>query len=149
MLSTLKLLLPALLPSWRFFDVIAPSPRVQFTLLSTETESPHAWHEFRPRPATLSFATMLKRMIWNPEWNESLFLTSCAERLMEHPTQHSEDEIMTRIINDLRNNTQNSAMMAATHVQFRLLLVQRQGAQLHQNVTYHSRIQALHTRDVA
>ena len=36
MLRTLKLLLPVLIPSWRFFDFIAPSPRIQFSLLKTE-----------------------------------------------------------------------------------------------------------------
>ena len=50
MLHGLKLLLPALIPSWRFFDTIAPSPRIEYALL----HDPHAaaaWREFRPRPA--------------------------------------------------------------------------------------------------
>ena len=33
MLQTVKLLLPALIPSWRFFSTIAPSPRIEFALL--------------------------------------------------------------------------------------------------------------------
>jgi len=37
---------------------------------------------------------MSGRMFWNPSWNESLFLVSCAERLLQNPTPHSEDEIM-------------------------------------------------------
>lgn len=36
-------------------------------------------------------------MLWNPVRNESLFLVSCAERLIEHPTVHSEEEILKRI----------------------------------------------------
>jgi hypothetical protein len=48
MLQTLKLLLPALIPSWRFFDTIAPSPRIEFTLLKTAQDASGAWREFRP-----------------------------------------------------------------------------------------------------
>lgn len=29
-LAPFKLLLPALIPSWNFFDVIAPAPRVEY-----------------------------------------------------------------------------------------------------------------------
>ncbi len=94
MLHTLKLLLPALLPSWNFFDVIAASPRIQFCLLTKENEPPPEWHEFRPRPEKLTLIQMLKRILWNPQWNESLFMVSCAERIIEHSSQlasqHSE-----------------------------------------------------------
>ena len=33
MRNPFKLLLPALIPSWSFFDVIAPSPRIEYALL--------------------------------------------------------------------------------------------------------------------
>ncbi len=143
MLQTLKLLLPAIIPSWRFFDFIAPSPRIQFALLRAADEVPHQWHEFRPRPAQLSFKKMLGRMIWNPRWNESLFLVSCAERLMEHPTQHSEDEILQRIMAELQTHSLATSVMTATHLQFRLLVIKRQDSQLQQTVSFHSRIQPL------
>jgi len=146
MLHTLKLLLPALLPSWRFFDFIAASPRIQFALLSAENDSSCEWREFRPRPARLSFVQMLGRMLWNPRWNESLFLVSCAERLVECPTQHSEDEILKRIIKEFEANPSDSHLLAATHLQFRLVLVQRQGSQLEHEVVYLSRSQALPER---
>ncbi|WP_197722154.1 hypothetical protein [Sulfuriflexus mobilis] len=145
----LKLLLPALLPSWRFFDVIAPSPRVQFTLLGAEDETPREWHEFRPRPAQLSFLHMLGRMFWNPQWNESLFMVSCAERLMEYPMRHSEDEILNRIIQEVMARGAHDEVKAATHLQFRLLRVRRQGSQLQEEVAFHSRIQPLPVREAA
>src|SRR5262245_54705619 len=104
MLHTLKLLLPALLPSWKFFDTIAPSPRIEFTLLRTPNDIP-VWQEFRPRPAHLTIRTMLQRLFWNPRWNESLFLVSCAERLMQHPTDHSRQELMHRITTECQRNT--------------------------------------------
>jgi hypothetical protein len=98
----LKLLLPALIPSWNFFDVIAPSPRVEYARLRSIGDAQGEWREFRPRPARLSPQEMLKRLFWNPRWNESLFLVSCAERLTDVATAHSEDEIFKRIAADLR-----------------------------------------------
>lgn len=143
MLHTLKLLIPALIPSWRFFDAIAPSPRIQFTLLTADDEVPHEWHEFRPRPAHLSFPCMLGRMLWNPQWNETLFVVSCAERLMEYPTRHSEHEILKRIIGDIVREPVNAACATATHLQFRLLTLERREGGLHEEVTYHSRVVSL------
>ncbi|MCK4864564.1 MAG: hypothetical protein KAT06_03985 [Gammaproteobacteria bacterium] len=146
-LKPIKLLLPALIPSWNFFDVIAPSPRIQFALLKSEHDSVQKWQEFRPRPAQLSFSQMLKRMLWNPKWNESLFMVSCAERIMGDSTQqmiqHSENEILKRIENNLIDTNSRSSMPDATHLQFRLKFIQRQGTELHEEVTFHSRIQAL------
>lgn len=101
MLRALKLLAPALIPSWKFFDVIAPSPRIQYALLAAQTDDPDDWREFRPRPASLSPAAMLVRLFWNPRWNESLYLVSCAERLIDEPTAHAEDQIHARIAVDL------------------------------------------------
>ena len=143
-LRPLKLLLPALIPSWNFFDIIAPSPRIQFVLLNSANEMPDNWQEFRPRPATLSITQMLKRMLWNPKWNESLFLVSCAERIMGDSTQelieHSENEILKRIKNDL---LQKHKTLTASHLQFRLLFVQRKGSELEEEITFLSHIQDL------
>ena len=145
MLKTLKLLLPALVPSWRFFDIIAPSPRIQFALLNEENGEPLNWQEFRPRPNHVPFVQMLARLFWNPHWNESLFMVSCAERLMQNPTQHSEDEILQRILNELKQG----GSVAASHVQFRLLYIYREGDELHQVVTYHSRIEPVVKEDAS
>lgn len=140
MLNTLKLLLPALLPSWRFFDFIAPSPRIQFTVLDSLDDVPTNWTLFRPRPASLSFAQMLRRMVWNPWWNESLFMVSCAERIVEQSSQHSEDEILKRIQHDL-DPSSVSASHEGRYLQFRLLMIQRVDDELVEEVVFHSRIQ--------
>lgn len=100
-MRSLSLLLPALVPSWRFFDTIGPSPRIEYALLSSPDDAPEGWQEFRPRPQRVSPLAMLTRLFWNPRWNETLFLVSCSERLMDHPTPHSEDEIYRRIATDL------------------------------------------------
>ena len=145
MLHILKLIVPALVPSWNFFDVITPSPRIQFTLFGPDDESQIQWQEYRPRPAHLTLLQMLGRLLWNSKWNETMFIVGCAERLMVNPTQHSEDEILNRMINDFTNNSSGIDLTNATHLQFRLLVVQRHGTELQQNITYYSSIKKLPT----
>lgn len=139
-LHILKLLLPALIPSWNFFDVIVPSPRIQFCILNNGNDSQSEWQEFRPRPAQVSFPQMLLRLFWNPTWNESLFLVSCAERLIEYPTQHSEDEIFKRIKAELRSSMSTNP---AAQVKFRLLFIHREGEDLKEQVNYQSQAQII------
>lgn len=145
MLHTLKLLIPALIPSWRFFDIIAPSPRIQFKLQYPGDDCLSGWREFRPRPARISILRMLGRMFWNPGWNESLYLVSCAERLLEQSDRHGEDEILRRITSELTRG--GNMPLTATHLQFRLLLIRRAGGRLEQEIAYLSRISILSHRD--
>lgn len=140
MLHTLKLLLPALIPSWNFFDVIAPSPRIQFVILNDINEQVTDWYEFRPRPARVSFFEMLARMLWNPVWNESLFMMSCAEHLLQEPTQHSEDEILKRIATEISGDEDYSG---CEYLQFRLLLVRREDTELIHELVYESAVAPL------
>lgn len=127
MLRTLSLLLPALVPSWRFFDVIAPSPRIEVRRPQSVGDEAAAWQEFRPRPAHVTPLQMLARLFWNPRWNETLFLVSCAERLTDEPTDHSRDEIFRRIAADLAPDAL---------VQFRLLFVSRRGEAIDTDVAF-------------
>jgi hypothetical protein len=122
MANPFSLLLPALIPSWNFFDVIAASPRVEYALADSRDAALDAWTEFRPRPQSLSPAAMLGRLLWNPRWNESLYLVSCAERLVEEPTAHGEDEVFRRIAADLAGRAD-----VAPWLSFRLLFVDPTG----------------------
>ncbi len=131
MMHTLKLLLPALLPSWRFFEQIAPSPRMEFTVLNAAREAPGEWQEFRPRPAEISYCAGLKRLFWNPKWNESLFLVSCAERLIQNPTEHSLREIVKRIRAELARRA-----VAVPYLQFRLVFLSRDGKALQKHILF-------------
>ncbi len=138
MLRLISLLLPALIPSWRFFKTVAPSPRVEYRLI--RDGQPGAWQEDRPRPAHVSFAMMLRRMLWNPDWNEQLFLVSCSERLIEDPElhgAHSRDEINRRVARLLPPGEQA--------LQFRLVFISREGAQIVKMVEYESTPVALST----
>lgn len=143
MLNTFKLLLPALIPGWNFFDVISASPRIQFTLLQTENEKPQKWIDFRPHSERISLLKMLGRLFFNAKWNESLFITSCAERLLSNPTTHSEIEIFQRIVNDLNRYSNSDYSVSKTLLQFRILIIKRENTQLQQEIAYCSPIMTL------
>lgn len=133
MRSPLKLLLPALIPSWNFFDVIAPSPRVEYARLRSIGDASGEWKAFRPRPQRLSPLEMLTRLVWNPRWNESLFLVSCAERLGDAETAHSETEIFKRIAADVVRGPQDAER---PWLCFRVIFVSRVGEALVDEVQY-------------
>ena len=133
MRSLPKLLLPALIPSWNFFDVIAPSPRVEYARLKSIGDTSGDWREFRPRPARVPPLEMLKRLVWNPRWNETLFLVSCAERLTDAPTAHSEDEIFKRIAADLRGEPEDAER---PWLCFRLVFVSREAEAISSEVLF-------------
>lgn len=78
---------------------------------------------------------MLRRMVWNPRWNETLFMVSCAERLMDKPTQHSDSEIFDRICAELSRAGEG----AAAFLVFRLVYISRNGTVLEKEITYISR----------
>lgn len=131
LLGPLKLLAPALIPSWNFFDVIAPSPRVEYALLPTRGHVADDWREFRPKPERVSVGAMLARLLWNPRWNQTLFVMSCAERLAEDRTpQHSEDELFKRIAADLSPDPERPWLC------FRLVFVSRGEAGVEREVLF-------------
>ena len=127
-LRVISLLLPALIPSWRFFKSVAPSPRVEYRVIGGAAACD--WVEDRPRPATLSPATFLRRMVWNPNWNEQLFLVACAERMIEEPSSHSLQEILIRV----------ARLLEAEEglLQIRLVFIAREGEALVKTVEYES-----------
>ena len=145
MLKTLKLLLPALIPSWRFFDTIGPSPRIEYMVSNTkngEINNTNHWHSLRPRPHRITVINMLKRLLWNPHWNEDLFLTSCAERLMRSPSKHSAQEIVNairaEISYDREMQTDNATLPSS--LQFRLVFLNREKDSIARHLVYTSEI---------
>lgn len=118
MIGILKLVIPVLVPSWRFFDVIAPSPRIEFQM----ADGP--WQPLRPKPARLSFGQQVLRLFHNPEGNQALFLTACAERLLDQPTDHSAARILAAVASDDPVDSESK------DVRFRLLLVTRKSASI-------------------
>ena len=96
-------------------------------LISAHSDAAADWREFRPRPANVSLFQMLYRLFWNPAWNESLFLVSCAERIEERPTEHSINEIRRRILREIMRIKIETTDKV---LQFRLVFVHRNGTEL-------------------
>jgi len=138
MLRPFKLLIPVIVPSWRFFDTIAPSPRIEFSLLNNKQKPSHNWQEISPRPAHVSIGQMAKRLFWNPDWNDTLFLVSCAERLVDYPTHHSANEIFKRIEYFIKQNNLNTTDIH--YIKFRLVFVNRANNIFEKNVMFTSSI---------
>jgi hypothetical protein len=136
--TSIHLLLPALIPSWRFFDVIAPSPRIEYALQRDADDEPQ-WREFRPRPRLMPLAQMLWRLFWNPVWNEQLYLVSCAERILENPTAHSIQEIFKRIWEHLSERP--SPGEAGPYLRFRLVLISRVHEAIEREIVFLSDLQ--------
>ena len=131
----LKLLLPVIFPSWRFFSSIGPSPRIHFAFLTNENDEPDVWQEFRPRPAKISLKSGLWRLLHNPEWNETLYINTCAERLFEGYSEMREREIMRRILEAICNG-EIKAEAAKPYVTYRISAVMREGQVTRQLVTF-------------
>lgn len=128
MFTTVRLILPALIPSWRFFKTVAPSPRVEFRLV--EHKKPSAWREADPRPPTLGFGAMMLRLFWNARWSEALYLTTCAERLIATQDPIFEQEINERL----------AARIPGVNalLQFRLIFVVRAGGRIERHMLFES-----------
>lgn len=85
MLRLIRLFLPVVFPSWRFFAVIEPSPRIEFCVLGSDpAEVVLPWRELCPRPPQVGVGQTLARLVFNAQVNERLFLVTCAERVVEH-----------------------------------------------------------------
>ncbi|WP_424933195.1 hypothetical protein [Amaricoccus macauensis] len=135
MLRILQLLAPALIPSWRFFPEVGPSPRLEYAILPELGSSPAEWIAARPRPDRVSIALMLRRMFWNPRWNETLYLVSLSERLAESPTAHSIGEIRRRLARDIGPRD--------AFFRFRLVFIHREGERLVQFTEFESDVYPL------
>jgi hypothetical protein len=133
-LRSLTLLLPALAPSWRFFPVVVSSPRIEFRALQATGPEEAEWREFRPAPGKVSVGAMLQRMFWNPGRNETLFLLTCAERLLSGEIEFPRREIANRIAR--RMPTPPAGRERAPFLQFRLILVGGHGSDFRRDVAY-------------
>lgn len=138
--KTIEFVLPVLMPSWRFFKTVEPSPRVQFAVLDDGADPSPSWQAFRPRPQSLSAFALVSRLFWNPAWNEDLYLVSCAERIQGEQNRHAIHEIRQRVGRDLLD----SGLANPGHcVQFRLIFVQDRDGQRVEDIVFVSDVFAL------
>jgi hypothetical protein len=126
-------LLPALMPSWRFFDAIGPSPRLDYAWVHDDT-SPTIWHTFRPQPARVGVARMVARLLWNPMQNESLYIVRCAERIVEGETDFPVRELRWRLL--LAERRGELVAQTAPSLRFRVRAVYREGGELLDEVVF-------------
>lgn len=130
--NVLRLLLPALFPSWRFFDVIGPSPRIEVALLQTPDDAGDDWRDVRPRAAGLGIDGYLRSFFFNPRWNETLFLVTCAEGVIRDESDHTVREIRDRLRADLNRPG------AAPWFRFRIALLSRHEGRVRRDVVFTS-----------
>ncbi len=153
MLRTVGVMVPVVVPSWRFFDVIAPSPRLEYRWMQNRQDERQPWQEYRPRPASMSVRRMLWHLLWNPRWNEGLFMVSCMERWMESGDPVAWHEITTRLEQEVRAQRARASDMErdaeGQYWQFRIILIQREGEQLLRDVVVLSPVYGLATGGVA
>jgi len=134
----LKLLLPILFPSWRFFSSIGPSPRVHIAFSNNENDEPVNWREFRSIPKNVSFKEGAFRLFHNPCWNETLYINTCAERLFEDYSEMREQEIMRLILSAIKSG-EISPDANSTYLRFKISAVVRVEKVVTQPVTFISK----------
>ncbi len=127
------LMLPVVIPSWRFFDVIAPSPRIEFAWSDTPEGADVLWREFRPRPASLTWAQHLRRLWWAPQGNESLYLLSCADRIWADQSAFAMAEIRHRLwravmLGEIARN--------GRYLSYRIRTIERIALDFHEEIAY-------------
>ncbi len=113
MFRWIALLLPAVIPSWRFFQTIEPSPRIEY-----RCEGQEAWTLACPVPQHVGPAQMLIRLVWNPGRNDALFMTSLAERVILDDRDHAKREILQRLRREL-------GLPVEAPLQFRMVTITR------------------------
>jgi hypothetical protein len=145
-LTMLHYLLPALLPSWRFFDYIGPSPRIEICLLQHAGDAPSQWQPFRPPPPLLTLALQLRSLLWNPRGNEALYLLSSSEKLLQRQSMPAQMEIVRRIDAAVACGEIVASSQQRFFV-FRLLEIDRDGDALQTQVSFESPVFFLSRRD--
>jgi hypothetical protein len=121
----IKLLLPIFFPSWRFFSSIGPSPRFDFGFIRFTDEQPETWQEFSVLPDKITHKEGIARLFHNPEWNERLYINTCAENLVDQYSEFREQEIARRILWIL--NRQNRLPEAYPYFCYRIRVITNEG----------------------
>jgi hypothetical protein len=144
MLTLWRLLLPVLFPSWRFFETVEASPRVEWILLDINTKPLQDWQAFGPPPQRLSAAQMLGSLFWNARRNANLFMVSCAERMISEPNLHLHNEMLTRVWQDAKAHAPQNGFL-----QFRIRFVDWGAGQLLSDTRFLSELHIIRKGDLA
>jgi len=138
----IKLLLPILFPSWRFFSCIGPSPRIEVGFAVDKNSAPQEWLPFRPSPKKINFPLGLQQLFHNPLWNERLYINTCTEHLFEGYSEFREREIGQRLVVAVLNK--EIVVDGAFHyLVFRIRALEVEAGQVRDDVVFVSRHFAL------
>lgn len=132
MVRLFQLFLPVLFPSWRFFEEIGPSPRIEI-----RTEGSDTWTELWPIPVRLSVAQYLQRLFYNPDWNRRLYLVSTAIRHVVDPEDH--------VLVELTNAVSERLPPEVDRFEFRIAFLARHDDQVGKFIEFESGL--LHRSD--
>lgn len=126
-IHALRLLMPALIPSWRFFDWIAPSPRIEYAFVDSPADPQPQWQALIVRPERVALSAGIGRLFFNANWNDTLFLASLAERISESPDPQSIHLMVQRLLDVVPNPNRSD------HLRFRLVFVSPRRSELEGN----------------
>lgn len=130
-----KLLLPILFPSWRFFRSIDPSPRIEYGYCESFNESPERWYPLSRIPDHFNFTSSILHLFFNPDWNQQLFMNTCAEHVFEAPNQRWENFIKKRILND-KKIVRKSLILEKNIIQFRIKAIINNESQITSQIIF-------------
>lgn len=130
----IQLFLPVLFPSWRFFQEIGPSPRIEVR----QSKNDH-WVPLWTLPAKLSPAQFLFRLMFNADWNRKLYLVSTCIRYSVEPDDFTQSEL-TKGISEL-------LPQKSEHVDFRIVYHAREGGVIGTFVDYQNGV-SLRSREL-
>lgn len=145
----LRLLFPALMPSWRFFDRIGAAPSLEFGVTRASADAVTHWRAVRTRPPHVSLGRMLASLVWNPRGNESLYLVSCAERLIDDPSAARADALWRRVASVVRDEPPAPGADAGAFMRIRVVEVAREQGRLVRHVAFVSEPRRLDEADGA
>ena len=151
--TAVRLLGPVLIPSWRFFDVVAPSPRLEYAIADSAGAAFAQWHVLPLLVANVSLRQMLWRLFYNAQRNDALFLVSCCERVLEQAdtavdtAPHDDSSLAARAQQEILRRATRHAQQTGrlpTHgavqhwLRFRILEVRRVEDDLHTELAFSS-----------
>ena len=118
-LHMLKLLLPILFPSWRFFRCIDPSPRLEYGYCESLKDQPERWYPLEKPLQHFNYVSAIFHLFFNPTWNQQLFMNTCAEHLFEGANERWESFIVRRIMSD-KKIVRIAGLLNKNVIQFRI-----------------------------
>lgn len=144
----IKLLLPVLFPSWRFFSGIGPSPRFDIGFVKEGETDPLHWIDLSQLPKQLGIWHGVGRLFHNPVWNDWLYINTCAEHLFEFNSDFREREIADRLLSLFQANA-NKIPDEASYFCFRIRAIESDDLYPREKIAFFSKLFSLDMEKVS